>query len=89
LIESQDTFCEEMYNLDNDSFLNSLETVNVPSSYWNSRNCDSDVWRGKKNVQVIENCGIRRNKSAIEKKNLSTALSIKTVTDEVKLFVFM
>jgi hypothetical protein len=43
--EFQDTFCEEMYNLDNDSFLNSLETVNVPSSYWihDGRNCDSDV----------------------------------------------
>ena len=26
----QDTYCEEMYNLDNDSFLNSLENVVIP-----------------------------------------------------------
>ena len=40
----QDTYCEEMYNLDNDSFLNSLETVAMPTMLWSvSPNSDSDV----------------------------------------------
>ena len=38
------TYCEEMYNLDNDSFLNSLETVAMPTMLWSvSPNSDSDV----------------------------------------------
>lgn len=39
MFHQQDTYCEEMTNLDNDSFLNSLETVVVPRSsspYWSS-----------------------------------------------------
>ena len=40
----QDTYCEEMYNLDNDSFLNSLETVAMPTMLWTvAPNRDSDV----------------------------------------------
>ena len=40
----QDTYCEEMYNLDNDSFLNSLETVAMPTMLWTvAPNSDSDV----------------------------------------------
>lgn len=40
----RDTYCEEMYNLDNDSFLNSLETVAMPTMLWSvSPNSDSDV----------------------------------------------
>merc|ERR1712223_2104653 len=39
-----DTYCEEMYNLDNDSFLNSLETVAMPTMLWTvAPNSDSDV----------------------------------------------
>lgn len=39
-----DTYCEEMYNLDNDSFLNSLETVAMPTMLWSvAPNSDSDV----------------------------------------------
>ena len=42
----QDTYCEEMYNLDNDSFLNSLETVAMPTMLWSvAPNSDSDVWK--------------------------------------------
>jgi hypothetical protein len=40
----RDTYCEEMYNLDNDSFLNSLETVAMPTMLWSvSPHSDSDV----------------------------------------------
>jgi len=39
-----DTYCEEMYNLDNDSFLNSLETVAMPTMLWSvAPHSDSDV----------------------------------------------
>lgn len=39
-----DTYCEEMYNLDNDSFLNSLETTAMPTMLWSvAPNSDSDV----------------------------------------------
>lgn len=44
----RDTYSEEMYNLDNDSFLNSLETVNIPTTFWSvstdtRHSSDSDV----------------------------------------------
>ncbi len=43
VIFMQDNFCEEMYNLDNDSFLNSLEAMAMPTSRWPNYNTDSDV----------------------------------------------
>jgi len=43
-VPTSDTYCEEMYNLDNDSFLNSLETVAMPTMLWTvAPNSDSDV----------------------------------------------
>ncbi|TRY71519.1 hypothetical protein TCAL_00225, partial [Tigriopus californicus] len=39
----RDNFNEEMYSLDNDSFLNSLETMTIPSTWSESVRHDSDV----------------------------------------------
>ena len=40
----QDSYNEEMYNLDNDSFLNSLEAMTIPSGHWPEfKHTNSDV----------------------------------------------
>ena len=48
-----------MYNLDNDSFLNSLETVAMPTMLWTvAPNSDSDVWisrkKNKNQLDIVE-----------------------------------
>ena len=61
----QDTYCEEMYNLDNDSFLNSLENVVIPphsslsirtcSTNSNSRGTPSSAGSTDQSISILSN----------------------------------
>ena len=73
----QDTYCEEMYNLDNDSFLNSLENVVIPphsslsirtcSTNSNSRGTPSSAGSTDQSISILSNSSTQSHRGIMSR----------------------